>query len=152
MWRTCIVPSVSAVPRSAASMWSRSRSDGRMDRRSLTKPSRSTGGRMPPLFKAAGVTAAVVVTASFAAWRYVESLGPLDLSVAERRSTIVTDQNGQLLRPFATDGRWRLPIVPVDVDPRFLAMLRAYEDARFERHAGIDLSALARAGAQFAYH
>ena len=75
------------------------------------------------------------------------------MSVAEKRSTIVTDRNGQLLRPFATDdGRWRLPVASTDVDPRFLAMLKAYEDARFERHAGVDPVALARAGAQVLRH
>ena len=41
---------------------------------------------------------------------------------------------------------------PADVDPRFLAMLKAYEDARFERHAGVDPVALARAGAQVLRH
>ncbi|HEU4517457.1 MAG TPA: transglycosylase domain-containing protein, partial [Steroidobacteraceae bacterium] len=87
------------------------------------------------------------------AWSYLASLGPLDVSVAEKRSTIVTDRNGQLLRPFATDeGRWRLPVASTDVDPRFLAMLKAYEDARFERHAGVDPVALARAGAQVLRH
>ena len=41
--------------------------------------------------------------------------------------------DGRLLRPFATpDGRWRLPVETADVDPRYLAMLKAYEDARFD--------------------
>ena len=65
------------------------------------------------------------------------------------RSTVVLDRDGRLLRPFATaDGRWRLPIETADVDPRFLAMLKAYEDGRFEQHRGVDPLALARAGAQ----
>ena len=97
--------------------------------------------------------AAATVVMSGLAWSYLASLGPLDVSVAEKRSTIVTDRNGQLLRPFATDdGRWRLPVASTDVDPRFLAMLKAYEDARFERHAGVDPVALARAGAQVLRH
>jgi penicillin-binding protein 1C len=83
-------------------------------------------------------------------WRFVESLGPLDLSVAENRSTVVLDRDGQLLRPFATqDGRWRLPVTTSDVDPRYLSMLKAYEDAHFDRHSGIDLLALLRASVQF---
>ena len=82
--------------------------------------------------------------------RFAESLGPLDLGPAGQSSTVVLDRDGRLLRPFATaDGRWRLPVEPDEVDPVFLAMLKAYEDSRFERHHGVDLLALARAGAQF---
>jgi len=85
-----------------------------------------------------------------AIWRFAEGLGPLDLSAVESRSTIVLDRDGRLLRPFATrEGRWRLPVESGDVDPRFLAMLMAYEDARFERHSGVDPLALARAALQF---
>jgi penicillin-binding protein 1C len=63
---------------------------------------------------------------------------------------VVLDRHGRLLRPFATpDGRWRLPVATPDVDPRFLAMLKAYEDARFDRHPGVDPLALARAAGQF---
>jgi penicillin-binding protein 1C len=46
-------------------------------------------------------------------------------------------------------GRWRLPIETDDVDPRYLAMLKAYEDGRFDRHSGIDPLALLRAAGQF---
>jgi penicillin-binding protein 1C len=46
-----------------------------------------------------------------ALWWIVEGLGPLDLSAAEARSTVVVDRDGRLLRPFATpEGRWRLPV------------------------------------------
>lgn len=83
-------------------------------------------------------------------WRFVDRLGALDLSMAEERSTIVLDRHGTLLRPFVTrEGRWRLPIERGDVDPHFIAMLKAYEDARFESHSGIDLLALLRAATQF---
>src|SRR5690606_5013850 len=75
----------------------------------------------------------------------------LDLTLAKTRSTVVLDRDGHLLRPFTTEqGRWRLPVETGDVDPRYLAMLKAYEDARFETHAGIDPLALLRAAAQFA--
>lgn len=98
----------------------------------------------------AAVLAFAVLIPTLALWRFVESLGPLDLSVAENRSTVVLDRHEQLLRPFATrDGRWRLPVATSDVDPRYLAILKAYEDARFDRHSGIDLLALLRAAAQF---
>ena len=112
-----------------------------------------TGNGSPRWAIGLACVAAATVVMSGLAWSYLASLGPLDVSVAEKRSTIVTDRNGQLLRPFATDdGRWRLPVASTDVDPRFLAMLKAYEDARFERHAGVDPVALARAGAQVLRH
>lgn len=67
----------------------------------------------------------------------------------EAVSTVVLDANGALLRAFPlNDGRWRLPVALADVDPRFTAMLIAYEDRRFREHAGVDWRALARAGWQ----
>ena len=85
------------------------------------------------------------------AWtRFAASLGPLDLAASREGSTIVVDRNGRLLRPFTLpDGRWRLPSTTHDVDPRYLAMLVAYEDGRFYDHRGVDLRALIRAGAQW---
>ncbi|MGQ7793278.1 penicillin-binding protein 1C [Faunimonas sp. B44] len=72
-------------------------------------------------------------------------------AVAPAVSTVVLDRSGRLLRPFAVaDGRWRLPVEAEDVDPGFVRMLLAYEDRRFERHRGVDLRALARAGWQLA--
>ncbi len=95
-----------------------------------------------------GVSGAVVLGA-FAAWHFITTLGPLDLSAAEERSTLVLDREGRLLRPYVTaDGRWRLPVATADVDPRFLAMLKAYEDQRFDGHRGVDPLALLRAAAQ----
>jgi penicillin-binding protein 1C len=103
----------------------------------------------------AAVIAAALVTfiCAGALWAYVDSLGPLDLAATERRSTVVLDRDERLLRPLASeDGRWRLPIATGDVDPRFLAMLEAYEDGRFRQHGGVDLLALARAASQVARH
>jgi len=66
-------------------------------------------------------------------------------------STVVVDRNGRLLRPFTTaEGRWRLPVGKRSVDPRYLAMLVAYEDRRFAGHRGVDWRALVRAAGQFA--
>ncbi len=82
---------------------------------------------------------------------YFASLHPLDLATAEHTSPEVLDRDGKLLRAFTMpDGRWRLPVNLPDVDPRFVAMLLAYEDHRFYEHHGVDLEALARAAAQFA--
>ena len=65
-------------------------------------------------------------------------------------STEVVDRNGQLLRPFTTDGRWRLPVTLDQVDRRFIDMLIAYEDQHFAEHHGIDWRGMARAAVQFA--
>lgn len=90
--------------------------------------------------------AAVLVLAGLALWRSVAALGPLDLGRLGDGSTVVVDRDGRLLRAFTTaDGRWRLPARTQDVDPRFLAMLVAYEDARFRTHSGVDPLAMLRA-------
>ncbi|HLJ72660.1 MAG TPA: transglycosylase domain-containing protein, partial [Roseiarcus sp.] len=86
------------------------------------------------------------------AWfSYVQSLGPIDLASQRDGSTIVVDRDGRLLRAFTMpDGRWRLPVRSGDVDPRYLAMLLAYEDHRFYDHGGVDWRAMARALFQMA--
>ncbi len=64
-------------------------------------------------------------------------------------SVEVLDRDGALLRAYTVaDGRWRLAADADAVDPVFLRMLVAYEDKRFYRHRGVDLRAVARAGAQ----
>ena len=99
---------------------------------------------------AVALIAAAGFGASFAWTRYTASLGPLDLAASREGSTIVVDRDGRLLRPFTLpDGRWRLPATTHDVDPRYIAMLVAYEDGRFYQHDGVDLRALVRAGAQW---
>ncbi|HTZ66966.1 MAG TPA: penicillin-binding protein 1C [Roseiarcus sp.] len=109
----------------------------------------------PRLFALIFVAALALATAagfgaSFLWSRYTESLGPLDLAASREGSTIVVDRNGLLLRPFTlSDGRWRLPATTHDVDPRYLAVLVAYEDGRFYQHNGVDFRALIRAGAQW---
>ena len=76
---------------------------------------------------------------------------PPDLSRYHDRSTEVVDAQGRLLRAFtASDGRWRLQTRPDDVDPQYLALLKAYEDRRFDRHPGLDPVAAARAAWQWA--
>ena len=76
----------------------------------------------------------------------------LPLTLAET-STEVLDRNGQLLRVYPVeDGIWRMGLSLDQVDPRFLEMLIAYEDRRFWSHSGVDLMALARAGAQALRH
>ncbi|WP_430912894.1 penicillin-binding protein 1C [Methylobacterium sp. sgz302541] len=97
--------------------------------------------------------ALAALSSGIALWRFAASLPPLDLTQAELRSTVVLDRQGDLLRPFATaGGRWRLPLSVDRVDPRMLAMLRAYEDRHFESHPGIDPAAAARAAWQWLRH
>ena len=97
-----------------------------------------------------GFGGAVALTA-LAIGTYVWSLGPPPLGKNIEISNIVLDRDGKLLRAYPTpDGRWRLPATEQDVDPRFLALLFAYEDKRFRKHHGIDPLALGRAALQFA--
>ncbi|MCA3574915.1 MAG: penicillin-binding protein 1C [Aestuariivirga sp.] len=82
----------------------------------------------------------------FTATETLRRLGPVPLGENITYSTLVVDRNGRLLRPFITkDGYWRLPVTSAEVDPRFVAMLIAYEDKRFFAHGGVDPWALARA-------
>jgi penicillin-binding protein 1C len=98
---------------------------------------------------AALLLAALILLTFLTLHRFAASLGPLDLAVADERSPMALDRTGTLLRPFATrSGRWRLPTTTAEVDPRFLAMLKAYEDARFDHHAGVDVRAPLRAAGQ----
>src|SRR6185503_19707772 len=93
----------------------------------------------------AGAVLACVALGTIA-WVWIR-LEPLSLARAEALSVTVLDRNERLLRAYAApDGRWRLPAEVKDVDPRYLAMLIAYEDRRFRSHAGVDLWAVLRAG------
>ncbi len=99
------------------------------------------------------VCAAFPVIGLLALLIHAASLPPLDLHAAQARSVVVLDRSGDLLRPFATqDGRWRLPVSAATVDSRYLAMLRAYEDRRFDSHIGIDPLAVLRAASQGLRH
>jgi penicillin-binding protein 1C len=90
-----------------------------------------------------------VNAAGFTIAETLRRLGPVPLGEAITYSTLVVDRNGKLLRPFITkDGFWRLPVKLEAVDPRFLAMLIAYEDKRFYAHGGVDGRALLRAAWQ----
>ena len=115
----------------------------------MTRPT-----RLLLLALAASTFLLVASVAATVGWtRYAASLGPIDLAASREGSTVVVDRDGRLLRPFTLpDGRWRLPATTHDVDPRYLGMLVAYEDARFYEHRGVDARALIRAGAQWLIH
>jgi len=71
---------------------------------------------------------------------------PPDLSRLQRQSTLVTAEDGTVLRAFAAaDGAWRYPVDAALVDPKFRRFLTAYEDQRFGHHPGVDPLALLRA-------
>ena len=98
-----------------------------------------------------------LVVAAFAVLGIVSSLAaadranPPDLSRAEMLSPEVVGRDGQLLRPFLSkDGYWRLKTDVRDVNPRYLKLLKAYEDRRFDDHWGVDPFAIARAAFQYA--
>src|SRR5262245_55919701 len=94
----------------------------------------------------AGIVAVLLITALA-----LDRLYPPDLSRLADRSTLVVDSDGRLLTPFtARDGIWRLPVGADQVDARYLRMLVAYEDKRFDRHWGVDPLALLRAVGQWA--
>ncbi|MGH6931288.1 MAG: penicillin-binding protein 1C, partial [Dongiaceae bacterium] len=83
----------------------------------------------------------------------LDHLFPPNLSKLGDRSVVVVDREGEMLQPFtASDGRWRLPVAIDDVDPRYLRMLMAYEDKRFDWHFGVDPLAVGRALTQVLTH
>ncbi|SBW04615.1 Penicillin-binding transpeptidase [uncultured Alphaproteobacteria bacterium] len=96
---------------------------------------------------AAALGCAAVVAAAVALDRAL----PPDLSRYRERSTVVRDADGGLLRAFAAPGgAWRIATAATDVDPLYLAMLKAVEDRRFDVHPGVDPLAAARAAMQAA--
>src|SRR5258706_832112 len=81
-----------------------------------------------------------------AALAAADHLFPPDLSRARDLSSEVRDREGGLLRPFlARDGNWRLSTRVDDVNPRYLSIVKVYEDQRFDSHFGIDPGAAGRA-------
>ncbi len=75
---------------------------------------------------------------------------PPDMARYNTLSPEVVANNGALLRPFlAKDGYWRLKTTPRDVNERYLKILKAYEDKRFDEHWGVDPQAVIRAAGQY---
>ena len=77
--------------------------------------------------------APLAVTLTVTAALALDRIFPPNLARYHERSTEVVDANGRLLRAFTTtDGMWRLKTTVDDVDPVYLALLKAYEDSRFD--------------------
>jgi penicillin-binding protein 1C len=78
-------------------------------------------------------------------------LPPPSLDRSRGASTLVLAADGSILRGFLTsDDKWRLPVEPNQVDPLYIRMLVAAEDARFAWHPGVDPIAVLRAAGQYA--
>lgn len=93
----------------------------------------------------AGAALAMMAGAAF----LVDRAMPLDLGRYQARSTVVRDAQGGILRAFpAPEGQWRIETAVADVDPLYLAMLKAVEDRRFGSHPGVDPLAALRAAGQ----
>jgi penicillin-binding protein 1C len=83
----------------------------------------------------------------------LDRLLPPNLARLGETSIVVTDTSDTVLRAFTTrDQKWRLPARASDVDPKYLALLRAYEDRRFDAHFGVDPLAALRAAGQLLAH
>jgi penicillin-binding protein 1C len=81
----------------------------------------------------------------------IDAGNPPDMTRYEQVSPEVVARDGTLLRAFlSSDGFWRMRTAPSDVSPRYLAMLKAYEDKRFDNHFGVDPIAMGRAVLQYA--
>jgi penicillin-binding protein 1C len=120
-------------------------------------PTRPADAGHPPRWggiKAVALLALLICAAPILALAITWARLPLlDLAPTAERSPIVLDRNGQLLRAFTMqDGRWRMPTTVADVDPRYIAMLLAFEDKRFRSHAGVDSMAIVRAASQSLRH
>ncbi len=73
--------------------------------------------------------------------------------IVSETSVELRDRNHAGLRIYTVaDGLWRLDVRTDQVDPDYLKMLIAYEDRRFDSHAGVDMRALIRAAAQALWH
>lgn len=98
------------------------------------------------LLSLAALAAASMAVAALA----LDRMFPPDLARYHERSTEIVDANGRLLRAFTTpDGKWRLMTNVDEVDPLYLALLKAYEDRRFDDHWGVDPLAAVRAASQW---
>jgi len=103
--------------------------------------------------KLAHIAAAAAALAIFAAAVFIAS--PLPAGLLDRRAVAAvrfTDRTGRLLREVASRADGRSVPLPRDepVPPFVRAAFLAAEDARFERHPGVDPLAAARAAWQLA--
>src|ERR1051326_5568580 len=94
-----------------------------------------------------GTSALIALIASIAIF---DAAFPPEMRRYEQVSPEVVARDGSLLRPYLSeDGYWRLKTNVRDVKPHYLALLKAYEDKRFDSHHGVDPLAIGRAALQY---
>jgi penicillin-binding protein 1C len=97
------------------------------------------------------IVAAFTALGLIGAFKTADVANPPDLSRYNNVSPEVVDRKGVLLRAFLThDGYWRMRTAAHEVSPRYLTLLKDYEDKRFDFHFGVDPAALVRAALQYA--
>lgn len=93
-----------------------------------------------------GLVALAAVLLLAGAALLLDRLFPPPLVKLSDLSVSLLDSEGAVLRAFpAGDGAWRLPTGAAAVDRRYVRMLLAWEDRRFDDHPGIDPLAVLRA-------
>ena len=114
---------------------------------------RGSTGRLRKYVRRTAIAVTLGGLATAASLLALDRVFPPDLSRYEARSLEVRDADGRLLRAFTTaDGMWRLKATVDDVDPLYLALLKSYEDKRFDSHTGVDPVAVLRAAEQWISH
>jgi hypothetical protein len=109
----------------------------------------SSGLGMSAVWRRRIIVAGFALLGIVLALAIADRANPPDLSRYENASPEVVARDGALLRPFlSSDGYWRLRTTVRDVAPRYLVLLKAYEDRRFEHHIGVDPFAMLRAVSQ----
>ena len=102
-------------------------------------------------FRTSLVAAGFVLAGLVVVLAGVDFFFPPDMTRVTNVSPEVVARDGTLLRAFLSrDGFWRMKTSVSEVSPRYLVMLKAYEDRRFDDHFGVDPLAMARAMRQYA--
>ncbi|HWD49616.1 MAG TPA: penicillin-binding protein 1C [Rhizomicrobium sp.] len=105
---------------------------------------------MTPRQKSRSIVALFALIGVVCALLAADRANPPDMTRYRNVSQEVDARDGSLLRPFLSkDGYWRLKTQARDVNPRYLAILKAYEDKRFDDHFGVDPAAIFRAASQY---
>ncbi len=118
---------------------------------------RRAAGRLARICGRLGLWSLAAAALLFVGWQIAFPIldrdHPLDLTRSEGFSVAVLDRDGAVLRAFTTPGGlWRFRVTAEEVSPLYLAMLKAYEDKRFDSHDGIDYLAAVRAVGQLVWH
>ncbi len=114
---------------------------------------RTTGGfpRMAHWASIAAIFLIILALGTYAGLRVaIARMEPSSLEAAQR--LLAPPQSDRTQSMIAARHPGYLPVEPEDVDPRYLAMLLAFEDRRFYSHFGVDPYALTRAALELVWH